>query len=361
MSVVTQKQIANVVGVSQSSVKAVFSPDPRIRLRPETRDRILTAARRMGYVPHRAAQRLARSRSHSRTNNFDQIGLIYLLPEIDGVCLEMTHGIDQELSKLDASLTFMRLSHERHWEKIESLARAGMIDGWLLYGAVNDGIVERLQSNNLPHVILGDHRCTLPVHCVNVDNATVGRMAAEHLAALGHRRIAFFGGGDWHQYETRTLAGFLAAAKELKLDLDEQLIWGTSCWERWHHDEPLWSLHNAGLQLDWIRRGAPTAIFTAELNWAECLGRVLMQSRISVPRDMSILGYETISIAAKNQGFTRIELPFNEVGRQGVLMLHRLAGGSHNDFGEMKIAPSLVEGWSTERCRETIREESGHA
>src|ERR1051326_730620 len=195
---VTQEQIASALGISRSAVKAVFNPDPRIRLGTETRQRILTTAKRMGYVPHHAGRRLARSRSNNRAS-FDQVGLIHLTRSdakdifVDPVCLAMMQGAEYELSKLHASLTFMRVTEPDDWTKIERLARADGVDGWLVYGALDDAIARRLRAMGLPCVILGDHRCTQPVDSVNVDNFVVGRLAVQHLASLGHRRIAFFG------------------------------------------------------------------------------------------------------------------------------------------------------------------------
>src|SRR5690348_17537218 len=46
------------------------------RICPQTRDRVLATAKRMGYVPHHAARRLARARCDARQTSFDQVGLI---------------------------------------------------------------------------------------------------------------------------------------------------------------------------------------------------------------------------------------------------------------------------------------------
>src|SRR5687767_14493182 len=183
---ITQKKIANRLGLSQQAVAFAFQANPGKHLRPETRDLIVQTAQQMGYVPHHAARRLARVRADSADHNFDQVGLIYLSnPDIptayvDAICLEMMKGAEHELSKLHASLTFVRVSEAGDWNKIERLVRAGSVDGWLVVGQVSDEQMDRLNSWKQPSVILGDHRCTKPVHCVTVDHVVTGRLAAEH-------------------------------------------------------------------------------------------------------------------------------------------------------------------------------------
>src|ERR671927_271833 len=105
-------------------------------------------------------------RPTSRAASFDQVGLISLIGAdeyVDVVCHAMMGGAEHALSKLQASLTFVRVSAPEDWSKVERLTRAGGMDGWLLYGAVDDATVSRLQAGKLPYVVLGDHRCTRPV------------------------------------------------------------------------------------------------------------------------------------------------------------------------------------------------------
>jgi DNA-binding LacI/PurR family transcriptional regulator len=296
----------------------------------------------MGYVPHHAARRLARARSVSQQTSFDQVGLIHIAmgrEHLDPVCLAMMEGAEYELSKLHASLTFLRVGESEDWDKVERLSRAGGLDGWLIYGPPSDEIANRLRSTKLPFVVLGDHRCTQPLHCVNVDNFAVGRLAVEHLASRGHRRIAFLGNDMGFVYERETLAGFCAAVRELGLDVDERLIANIS----------LWTGGAAKRLIDWLRNAdpMPSAVFASEFEFAPWVQAMLNEAQIHVPQDISVLGYESASFAPKSQYLTRIELPMAEVGRQGALLLHRVATTPYVEFSELKMSPSLIEGGST--------------
>ncbi len=92
---VTQKHIAQQLGVSQSAVACAFHPTLHRHLSSHKRQHILDAAGRLGYVPNHAARRLIRSRFRKAANPFDQVGLIYLINadiDLDRVCLAVMRG-----------------------------------------------------------------------------------------------------------------------------------------------------------------------------------------------------------------------------------------------------------------------------
>jgi LacI family transcriptional regulator len=339
---ITQIDIARRLGISQPAVVYALSENPRLsqKVRPETRQRVLDTAKQLGYVPNHAARRLIRGRFRKSADQFDQVGLITILRVddfLDPICHAMMAGAERELSKHHASLTFVRVLDSGDWSKVERLARAGGVDGWLLYGVVDDEVLDRLKPAKLPFVVLGDHRCTQPVPCANVDNFAAGRLAVQHLASLGHRRIGFLSGGAEHLYERQTLDGFREALKEFGLDEDERLI-GYRSWT----DDP------AKQMVEWLRNSGsmPSAVFTPELDLAPTVRVAFKAAQIEVPQDISLLGYECFSLATKRESFTRIELPVAEVGRKGALLLHRLASGQRAE-SEINISPSLIEGRST--------------
>jgi len=354
---VTQKDIADKLGISQSAVACAFHPELSRNISAVKRTRILDAAQKLGYVPHNAARRLARSRSEKRAQTFDQIGLIYLAKfDLDATCLAMMSGAEHELSRHDAAITFIRVSEPDEWRKVDRLTRAGGIDSWLLYGAVNDEVIGRLAPAKLPYVALGDNQCSKPVPTANVDNRAVGRMGAKRLAALGHRRVAFWGSNMRFVYQRETLEGFLAAARTLGLDTDSQLIVNyiplidPKAPDAENIDRVMRRHRECGTSEG---KSLPTAIFVPEFEITMFLHRFFKGAGLRIPEDISILGTERGGMpSVQNAGFTRIELSMNEVGRQGAELLHRLAMGDQSlDASQQQhlIAPQLFEGWSTGR------------
>ena len=340
---ITQKEIGDRLGLSRQTVGFALSDESwaQNQLRPETRDLVLKTARKLGYVPHFGARRMALTRSTSRGANFDQVGLISLIGAdeyVDVACHAMMGGAEHELSKLHASLTFVRVNAPEDWSKVERLTRAGGVDGWLLYGAVDDGVVNRLEAGQLPYVILGDHRCTKPVASAQIDYVGVGRLAVQHLASLGHRRIACLQTNQKLGYRRRMLEGFRAAIQELGLDDEERLILTPPDPYKDHWFKArIESCRDAGLM--------PTAMFIPHSD-VGAVWDVLKELHLDVPKDISVLPCEHVTFAATHQNFTRIEVSVAEVGRQGALLLHKLASQARVESKEVWIHPILIQGWS---------------
>jgi LacI family transcriptional regulator len=335
---VTQKHVAGRLGLSQRAVAFALNDSPHAhrQLRPETRLRIQETARAMGYVPHRAARRLARERGDRRVASFEQVGMISFVSagdRMDPVRQALTDGAESELSKLSASLTLLRISQPGDWEKVERLTRAGSIDAWLLYGPVDDAALAHLTANgSLPYVILGEHRCSRPVHSVNVDNVAVGRLAVEHLAGLGHRRIGFYAGDPQLGYQRNALEGFRAALKEQGIAESANSIHFET------GDQPF---------IEWLTQAGVTALFALETSGAAEVHAALKQSKIRVPDDLNLLACEPDASAARSQRFSRVELPIDEIGIRGAALLHRLVAQPDLPPQPVLIAPTLVPGWST--------------
>jgi DNA-binding LacI/PurR family transcriptional regulator len=340
------------MGVSRKAVAFAISPDPHLnrKLSPKTRQRILDAVERMGYVPHHAASRLARVRAASATRRaptmLEHVAMIcQVLPTqaVDPTCLAMMGGAELELSTMNATLSFVRVSREEDWQKVKRLARAGAVDGWLLYGTIDDQTISHLKqggAGTLPHVILGNHRCSRTrVPFVDIDSRAVGRLAAEHLARLGHRRIGYLHGNMQYDYQQRTMAGFREAVKEFGLDEDERLF----------DDQRQWLRGNVDPSMQWLRATNATALFTPEFDCAAAVCGVLRQARVEVPAEVSVLACEDASGAARNQNLARIEESMEEIGRRGATLLRELASNRAlpRDQQQIKVEPALVKGWST--------------
>src|ERR1700757_169072 len=88
---VTTHDIAREAGVSRTTVSHVLNNHPGIALRPETRERVLTTARELGYVPNSAAQMLVTGRSNT-------VGLILSRPDlisVDAFVPAMLYGLNE--------------------------------------------------------------------------------------------------------------------------------------------------------------------------------------------------------------------------------------------------------------------------
>ncbi len=181
---VTQKDVAEGVGVNQKTVSMAFrSPD---RLAPPTLERILHKARELGYRPNPGARAI-------RTGRFDNVMLVCSDHERhSNVPTEVLFGIHDHLRQQGVSLTLGRLSDRE-------LSDAMPVPGALFdHGA--DGViinidvmlpqrlVDILSRFQIPGVWLNTKQ---PQNCIHPDDFRAGRDATRQLLDLGHRHIVY--------------------------------------------------------------------------------------------------------------------------------------------------------------------------
>ena len=172
------------------------------------------------------------------------------------------------------------------------------------------------------------------------DDANGGRLAAEHLLSLGHRRLAqLMGPQDIWSFEGRS-QGFR----------DAVLAAGASCEDvRTHLRLPT---ADAGRELasELLARGGelPTAIFAHNDSMAIGALGVLLEHGIECPDDVSIVGYNDVPLTAHlNPPLTTIRLPGYELGRLAAELVISPAAGADGVAGKVQLAPELVVRAST--------------
>jgi DNA-binding LacI/PurR family transcriptional regulator len=170
---------------------------------------------------------------------------------------------------------------------------------------------------------------------VRIDNTAGGRLAAEHFAQRGHRRVAYLMGNPVHKYSREMLAGFRARGKELGLDQDDQFIL----------ELPKWAGANGRPFLESLAKidPRPTALFASETGFAIDMCRVLTGAGMRVPEEFGVLGYELSESNMTHPDVSRIELPTNEIGKQGAALLHQLVREPSLLPTEMRLKPVCVD------------------
>jgi DNA-binding LacI/PurR family transcriptional regulator len=178
----TLDTVARAAGVSRMTVSNAYNrPD---QLSAATRDRVLDAARALGYAgPHPTAASL-------RLGRTDTVGVVLTerLPEafVDPGLVMILHGIATELSRAGNALLLV----PAYGADGEALLRHALVDALILCSlAPDDPAVAAALDRRVPLVTVGYPR--LPrVPFVGPDTGAAAGLVAEHLLALGHRRIA---------------------------------------------------------------------------------------------------------------------------------------------------------------------------
>jgi DNA-binding LacI/PurR family transcriptional regulator len=368
--VITREDVAHAAGVSLATAALALNNHPRVA--GATRQRVMDAALRLGFVANHAARRLAGMREDSRAKTFDQVGLLYFLDAKVGgeaVFLSVVGGVEEELSRLDASLVLARISDDADWAKFDRLVLSGLVDAWLLFGNIDEQALARVEAAGVRYAILGDHRCARPAHVVSIDHYEGARMMAHHIAELGHRRVAYFAGSMRHVYQRRQFDGYRQGAIEAGLDTDVALVAhprdvfpippkesdatpadAFKAWElyqRQHEEHPR-------LLSRWLKaRPLVTAIITSEFGWTGEVCATLGRLGLRVPQDISVLGCEPVSRSSQHMMFSHVALPMQEIGRQGARLLRQCVTDPDTAPARLDISPALVSGHTACRISNT--------
>ncbi len=323
---VTIYDIARESGVSYSTVSRVLNGFEFVK--DVTREKVLEAAERLGYVANLQARSLAGGRSNV-------VGL--LVPKIDNSYVtEIAAGIDDELAK--ANLNMILYTTHRHTGKeheyVKSIA-GGMMDGMLLLVplAIN-AYLETLHERHFPHVLIDQHDPSGISSEVMGQNYEGAYQATEYLIQLGHRHIAFITGLlELHSTHERLRAYKMALNDHGIPYRPEYVLQGD------FYEIEAYRVTGELLALP----EPPTAIFASNDLTAIGSMNALRDHGISVPDDISVIGFDDISQAAfTNPRLTTIRQPLDQMGRKAVELLIEQIENPERPSRRITLATELV-------------------
>jgi DNA-binding LacI/PurR family transcriptional regulator len=170
----TSRDVARAAGVSQSTVSIVLAGKAEGRVKPETRQAVHEAARRLGYRPNLAARNLRLGRTRT---------VLLVVPTLTGPVFGPIYAGAAEVA---AARGFGLVVHP--WPDDAGPARS-QVDTQAIEGVLASSIVGRVTDfGDLP-VVMMDSDPAAPAPTINFDVAGGMRAIAGHLADLGHRRI----------------------------------------------------------------------------------------------------------------------------------------------------------------------------
>jgi LacI family transcriptional regulator len=333
--------LAEHLALSQTTVSLVLNNSPSAKSIPqETRDRVVAAARELNYRPNYFARSLRQSRSMS-------VGV--LAPDLsEGYFTRVMSGVVQELSA--AHYFYFTACHDWNEELLEKYPRMLVeraIDGFLLLNTSADNI-----DVPLPVVAISSHSAVKNVTNIVLDHHLAVGQALVHLYQLGHRRIAFMRGPQAIPDSEYRWESIQIVAREIGLKLDHSLVIridsaGWSMKDGYHPMAPEIGYKPMQALLESTRDF--TAIFC--FNDIAAIGavRALKDAGLSVPQDVSVVGFDDIQSAAYcTPSLTTVRQPLAEMGKRGAkILLERIANSAAEFPSEIVMAPELVVREST--------------
>lgn len=304
---ITIHQIAAHVGLSAKTVSRVLA-DPKAPHRMETRERVLAAARELGYRPNRSARAMRTRRTSTVALLLSTVSHRSVLSNLlrEGIQAAL---IECGLHLLIASLPDARLTDEAY---LPQVLREWATDGLLInYNAdVPAAMPAIIARHQIPSVWINAKR---EADCVHPDDFAGAREATERLIALGHRRIGFieFGGVTHYSAADRRDACCAAlAAAGLK---PPELLEGGGAPDTRAEQACAWLQRPAG--------DRPTAVLAYGAGLAPPIIHAAVLCGVQVPRDLSVITVADEPDTSLGRPISTFVLPQERMGRAAVEML----------------------------------------
>jgi len=279
---VTIKDIAKAAGVSHPTVSRALNDHPGIST--ATRERIKKLAEEMGYVPNASARGLKTSRSRA-------LGVI--MRQIDDpFWSEVLDGVDSVLHPAGYSLFIASTHMERQREKdvVQAMVQRGVDGVILLAPQFSDEQCHMLKNYGLPIVMVNNEGAGECQYLIFNDDEYGARLVTHYLIDLGHRRIAYLGNRMGGMTDTNRLAGFSAEMQAAGLEVRDEYIYHVPA------GNPAGGRQGAEYLM--TLREYPTAIVCYNDFLAAGVFNLLLEKGLCIPQDVSVTGFDNISIAA---------------------------------------------------------------
>jgi DNA-binding LacI/PurR family transcriptional regulator len=340
---VNLRKLAEYLGLSQTTISLVLNNSPSAKSIPqETRNRVVEGAKRLNYRPNYFARSLRQSKSMS-------VGV--LAPDLsEGYFTRVMSGVVEELNR--AHYFFFTACHYWDDELLERYPRMLIeraVDGFLL---LNSAVEELTLTVPVPVVAISAH-CSAPkVTNIVLDHNVAARLALKHLYDLGHRRIAFMRGPKAIPDSGYRWMGIQKVARELNLATDAALevALDSSGWPLKTGQHPMDPQDAYGPTRALLERTRDfTALFCFNDTAAMGAIRALKDAGLSVPGDVSVVGFDDIlSAAYSTPSLTTVRQPLVEMGQKGAqVLLERIADSEKEFPEEIMMEPELVVREST--------------
>ncbi|AHF91728.1 LacI family transcriptional regulator [Opitutaceae bacterium TAV5] len=288
------RELAAAVGLSVSTVSRAMNN--RYGVDVETRERVMAAAREIGYVPDAAARRL---KSHPRLR-VEVLFSPYPGPnhEINPAALATLQALRERAAARGIALAVRELTDTQPPVEVAADLAAHVaeqaFDVAITYGHFHDETLAVLRDGGLPVVCLQSPAAAPRQIGVTVDTAAAAYQITQYLAALGHARIALVAGPVEALHHRGYHRGFTEAAEEFGLESPEA----------WRFSLAPQALNEAGAAaalaplLAKPAAERPTAIVFAS-DWLAMGGlRAAGAAGLRVPDDVSLAGFDNVPAAA---------------------------------------------------------------
>jgi LacI family transcriptional regulator len=297
----TINDIARLANVSKKTVSRVINESPFVR--EETRSRIAEIIRVTGFTPDPQARGLAFRRSYL-------IGLVYDNPNAPYV-INVQEGALGALRRMGYELVVHPCDRNspEFLSDIRQLVSRQKLDGLLILPPVseNNALAAMLREIHCPYIRILSAALDEPQNLVQSMDRQSAAEVAEHLAKLGHTRIAMIIGPRTYRSSLERLEGFSNALADRGLTLPpDYIVEGAYTFES----------GAACAELLLSRNPRPTAIFAGNDETAAGVYRTAYLRGLRIPHDLTVIGFDDSPLASRLcPSLTTMRQPIRDMGR----------------------------------------------
>ncbi|MYM23069.1 substrate-binding domain-containing protein [Duganella sp. FT135W] len=323
--------LANHLGMSKTTVSRALNGYPEVNVR--TRERVLKAAKEVGYQPNP----MARSLALGRTNIFGIIHPLQPTDMADPMFLEVVAGMSSALEALGKNLIIAPVSPAAEQPSYQQIVSGRRVDG-LVVGRtlVRDERIAFLSKAKFPFVAHGRTELNAPYAWFDYDNEAGMRLALERLLGVGHRRVALISAPLALNFACQRRDSFEDTMAAAGLGVDPRYLINNTLDRR--------SGYQAMQEL-LACSPRPTAVIVDNHLSGVGAVRALLDAGVKVGEEISVIVWGSMADTLSSANVTSIDLPNpRQAGARMIAMLLALVGGKPASELQELWQPVLVEG-----------------
>lgn len=335
----TIRDVAREAGVSIATVSYVLNNSRGVA--PETRERVIDAARRLAYRPNVTARNLQASETRLFAYTWQPSSPDHFNPILDSFLQAAVYAAAERGYRF---LVFPTQTIAEEIATYETLMLEGQVDGFVLSNTnLDDARVEHLMAAGFPFVAFGRSNPKWDFPSVDVDGTFGIRRAVEHLHERGHRRISVLAWPEESLTGRYRLQGYKQEMTERGLSICDEWVRRT---ENRYSD----AYETARELLRMPEGERPSALIAM----SDLMGIGAMNAAwdlgLEPGWDVAVVGFDDSPVTRfVRPALTSIAQPIAEVGRRLVDMLAALCQGEPIAERTVVLRPELIVRASSER------------
>ena len=321
------KDIARLAEVSPSTVSRVLNDKEYVKT--AIREKVMRIVAETGYVQNHVARSMVLQRTFT-------VGIV--IPDTFNMFQRqlfavIEHHLEQRgYRTMFFFVTWSPESEESCLRKMRSESLDGII---MLHEVRNPAIYKFLHDYSKPVVLCTFGKEGYAFPAVHVDEMHAAETAVECLAAAGHERIGLIAGAHF-RFSTLRSEGYRSVLKKH----------GIQPLESWAVTVPTCTLEagKAGMHTLLKRKDGLTAVFAVTDELAIGALRALSEAGLTVPGDMSIVGFDDIEISAfSTPSLTTIAQPIHDMGERTAVLICDIIAKGKGDNSQIILPFRLVQ------------------